>query len=147
MPTESAFRLSTYLTLATACACLGYAEAPFLPEVGFFAAAAVVALAVIYRLETRVQLLSLPDANKLGAGLALAWAGWTAYRILREAKLNELHAMGWQLLLVLLFGPLLMALMPAKLARREKHAGDYWGLQAAGLAVVGLSGAMAEDAP
>jgi transglutaminase-like putative cysteine protease len=38
-----------------------------------------------------------------------------------------------------------MTLMPAKLARREKHAGDYWGLHAAGLASASLAGALAED--
>jgi transglutaminase-like putative cysteine protease len=144
VPTESAFRLSTYLTLATACACLGYAES-FLPEVRLFAVAAIVALAVIYRLETRVGLLSITDANKLGAALMLTWGGWAAYRIVREIYESEFPWMGWQLLMVALFGPLLMFLMPAKLARRQKHVGDYWSLQAMGLAVVALSGAMAED--
>jgi transglutaminase-like putative cysteine protease len=53
--------------------------------------------------------------------------------------------MGWQLLMVCLFGPLLMFLMPAKMARRQKHVGDYWSLQAIGLAVVALAGAMAAE--
>ncbi len=75
MPTTTPFRLSTYLTLALACASLGYAEAELFPEVGVFAALVVVALAVIYRLEGRVGLLSIPDANKLGAGIALCGAG------------------------------------------------------------------------
>jgi transglutaminase-like putative cysteine protease len=144
MPTESAFRLSTYLTMATACACLGYAES-FLPEVRVFAVAAILAMAVIYRLETRVGLLSIPDANKLGAGLALAWGGWAAYRIMREIAQGEYPWMGWQLLMVALFGPLMMFLMPAKLARRQKHVGDYWTIQVMGLAVVALAGAMAGD--
>jgi hypothetical protein len=34
--------------------------------------------------------------------------------------------------------------MPAKLARREKHVGDYWGLHGAGLTAAALSGALAE---
>lgn len=147
MPTEAAFRLSTYLTLATACACLGYAES-FLPEVQLFAAAAVATLGVLYYLETRVPLLTIPAANRLGAVLALAWGGWAAYRILRELREAEFPWMGWQLMMVALFGPLLMFLMPAKLARRQKHVGDYWSLQAMALAVVALAGAMAaEEAP
>lgn len=144
MPTEAAFRLSTYLTLAVACVSLGYAEA-FLPEVRVIATASVVGLAVIYRLETRVKLLSIADANKLGAVLALAWVGWAAYRIVGEIRNPEFPWMGWQLMMVALFGPLLMFLMPAKLARRQKHVGDYWSLQGMGLAVTALSGAMVED--
>lgn len=145
MPTTNVFRLATYLTLAAACACLGYAEAGLFPEVGFFAVAVIVCLAVIYHLETRIELLSIPAANKLGVVIAVASAGWVTYRIVREVRQHEYAQMGWQLLLVALFGPVLMMLMPAKLLRREKHVGDYWGLHAAGLAAVGLAGAIAED--
>ena len=37
MPTEGSFRLSLYLTLAIACAAIGYAEASFLIEAPFVA--------------------------------------------------------------------------------------------------------------
>jgi transglutaminase-like putative cysteine protease len=146
MPTDAAFRLSLYLTLALSCACLGYAEHDLFPGVPFIAGAAVVALGVLYRLETRVQLLSLPDANRLGLVLGLGYFAWAAYRLVRVLRSPEMGDAGMQLVVVALFGPLLMLLMPAKLARREKHAGDYWGLYGAALVATALAGAMAEDA-
>ena len=146
MPTAASFRLSTYLTLALACACLGYAEFSILPEAGFFAIAAIVALAVIYRLETRVTLLSIPDANKLGAGILLMSLLWAGYRVVREARLHEYAAVGQQYLFVVLAGPILMTAIPAKLLRAEKHVGDYWTFHVIGLFTVILAGAMAEDA-
>jgi hypothetical protein len=140
------FRLSLYLALAASCACLGYAEYAVFPEVGVFAAVAVAALAVIYRLETRVQLLAIPDANKLAAGIALIILMWAVYRIAGEIRGESSHSAGaWQIIIVALFGPVLMAAIPAKLLRREKHAGDYWELHAAALACAGLAAAMAED--
>ncbi|MFO0822491.1 MAG: hypothetical protein U0792_05120 [Gemmataceae bacterium] len=60
MPTNSSFRLSLYLTLGLACVCVGYAEHALFPEVPFIAAAVIGALALLYRLESRVQLLSIP---------------------------------------------------------------------------------------
>jgi protein-glutamine gamma-glutamyltransferase len=142
MPTDFTFRLSTYLTLALSCVCLGYAEHDLLPEVPFIAAAVIVALIVLFRLEGRVELLSIPDANRLGLVVGLVNFVWLIFRMVRA--LNRDEEFEWQLLLVALFGPLLMCLMPAKLARREKHVGDYWGLHGAGLAAVALSAAMAE---
>ena len=145
MPTDFVFRLSTYLTLALACACVGYAERAFLPEVPFIAALVIVALVVLFRLETRVQLLSIPDANRLGLVVGLVYFGWAVLRIVREINNPTLPNLEWQLMLVALFGPLLMTAMPAKLARREKHVGDFWWLHGAALAAAGLSGAIAED--
>jgi hypothetical protein len=40
-----------------------------LPEVGVFAIIVILALAVIYRLEPRLKLLSLSEANRFGAGI------------------------------------------------------------------------------
>ncbi len=145
MPTEFTFRLSTYLTLGLACVCVGYAEADIFPEVPFIAAAVIVALAVLFRLESRVELLSIPAANRLGLTIALANIAWVTFRVVREAKTEETTYLNWQVLMVALLGPLLMTLVPAKLARREKHVGDYWGLHAAGLAAVALSGAISEN--
>jgi transglutaminase-like putative cysteine protease len=51
----------------------------------------------------------------------------------------------WPVLGLALIGPLAMTVMPAKLARREKHAGDYWWLHGLGLAAASLAAAMAED--
>ena len=142
MPTDTTFRLSTYLALAAACAALGCAESEYLPEVGAFAAVVVVGLGVIYRLETRVELLSIPAANTLGGTIAFAGAAWAGFRVIRELQTNEHADLGWPQFLVALMSPVLMAGVSVKLLRRAKHAGDYWYLHAAGLAAVALAGAM-----
>lgn len=147
MPLDPLFRLSTYLTLALACAALGYAEYPLFPEAGAFAAVVIVALMVIYRLETRVQLLSLADANMLGGGILLVSAVWAGYRVVREYRTGENSMLDWPQFIVALAGPVLMAATAGKLLRREKHAGDYWYLHVAALGAVVLAGAMAEDIP
>lgn len=144
MTTASAFRLSTYLTVALACGGLGYAEADLFPEVGFFATAVVAALAVIYRVETRVQLLSTRGANQLMTRVVLAGVLWATYRVVREVRTDEFREYGWPLFIVTLIAPVLMAAIAAKFLRREKHAGDYWYLHAAALGGVVLTAAMAE---
>ena len=100
---------------------------------------------VIYRVEDRVALLSIPDANKLGTGISLISLLWATYRILREVRVKEFSTMGTQYLIVALIGPFLMTLIPAKLLRRDKHVGDYWYFQLIALAAVVLAGAMAND--
>ncbi len=146
MRQTTAFRVSTYLTMSIACAALGYAESEMLPEVGVFSIVVLVALATIYRLETRVQLLSMSEANRLGAGIGLVAILWAGFRIVREWKVGEFSALGWPAFIVSLIAPVLMATVCAKLLRREKHAGDYWFIHAAGLATIVLAGAMAEQA-
>ncbi len=145
MPTEATFRFSTYLTLALACVTLGYAQASMLPEVAVFAALAVVALGALYFVETRVALLTIPAANRLGAVVGSAFVLWVAYRIKREVDTNEFSGMGWNMLLVAMCGPFVMMLLAAKVARGEKHAGDYWTLHGLALAGVGLAAAFAEE--
>jgi protein-glutamine gamma-glutamyltransferase len=145
MPTDTAFRVSTYLTLALSCLCIGYAESDVLPEVGFVAAAAIIALVVLFSLETRIELLSIDAANRLGLIIGLANFVWGAARLMWEREHHEFQNMPWQLMFAAMFGLLLMTLMLAKLARREKHAGDYWALHGMGLVGVILAGAIAED--
>jgi hypothetical protein len=145
MPTETMFRFSTYLSLALACASVGYAEAPVLPEVIVIAAAVIISLIVLFQLETRVELLSIPAANRLGLGLGVANLIWMAARVTWELRSHELSGLPWQLLLAAMFGPLLLSAMPAKLLRREKSASDYWTLHAMGLIAVCLAGAIADD--
>ena len=130
MPTDFVFRLSTYLTLALSCACVGYSERAFLPEVPFIAAAVIVTLVVLFRLETRVPLLSIPDANRLGLVVGLVYFGWAVLRVVREFKNPTLPNLEWQLLIVALFGPLLMTVMPAKLRGAREARGDFWWLTA-----------------
>jgi len=145
MPSDTAFRLSLYLTLSLACVCVGYAEFDMFPEVPFISAAAVLTLVALYRLESRVQMLSIPEANRMGLIVGLMYLAWAVFRIVHVIQRPEMGNANLQLILVALFGPLLVALMPAKLARREQHVGDYWALQVMGLVAVCLSAAMTED--
>jgi hypothetical protein len=144
MPTDFTFRLSLYLTLGLSCVCMGYAEHDLLPEVPYIAGAVIIALLALFWLETRVQLLTIPDANRVGLIIGLIGFGWLGLRLSRGFTTSEAETHEWQLLGIAVFGPLLMSLMPAKLARREKHVGDYWGLHGAGLTAAALSGALAE---
>ncbi len=146
MSIPSSFRLSTFLTLAFAVGSLGYAETSLFPEVGVFAGVVLLCLAAIYWYDERAERVTLADANKLGAGIALVSTGWVAYRLLREIRLGEFSDMGWQALGMALFGVVLMLLIPAKLLRSEKHSGDWWTMHAMGLASVALAAAMASDA-
>jgi transglutaminase-like putative cysteine protease len=145
MPGESAFRLSVYLTLAGASASLGYAEAALLPVGTVIAGLVLVALAALYWTEDRLPLLSIPAANRLGLGIGAVAVLWLVYRVSQPDDAPWMERVSPEQLLPAL-GPVLLVLMPAKLLRKEKHTGDYWGLYAAGLAAVALAGAMAEDA-
>jgi len=140
------FRFSTYFTLGVACLGLGYAESAMLPEAGAFAVVIAIAMAVIFRVEARVPLLSIPAANRLGAWIGFIALIWAGFRVFRELKRGEFQALGWTVFLVALTGPLLMALVCAKLLRREKHAGDYWVMHGMALAAIILAGVMAEQA-
>ena len=145
MPTDASFRFSTYLTLALACVVLGYAEYELLPEVAVFAALAVAALGGLYFLESRVAFLSIPAANRLGMAVGLFYLMWAAYRIKRELDAPEFMNTGWHMFVVAMCGPLVMLLIVAKVARGDKHAGDYWALHGIALAGVGLAAALAEQ--
>jgi transglutaminase-like putative cysteine protease len=145
MPTDANFRFSTYLTLALCCVALGYAEYAIVPEAAAFAALAVVALGVLYFLESRVTFLSVPAANRLGGAMALVYLIWAAYRVKHELSAPEFSNMGWQTFIVALCGPLVMVAIVGKVARGDKHAGDYWTLHGVALAGLGLAAAFAEE--
>ena len=113
MPTDAAFRLSVYLTLAFACAAVGYAESPLLFEAPIVAGAVIIALAVLYRLETRVNLLTIPAANRLGLLLGLGNLVWMLFRMLRELNNPQMINTDWAILGLALLGRF-MTLMPAK---------------------------------
>jgi transglutaminase-like putative cysteine protease len=145
MPTDATFRFSTLLALSLSCVAVAYAEYQILPEVAIFAALAILGLGVLYFLESRVRLLSIPAANRLGAAIALAYVAWCAYRVQRELATQEFKNMGWQMLVVALCGPLLMVTIVAKVARSDKHAGDYWWLHGIALTGIAVSSAFAEE--
>jgi len=144
MPTDPAFRLSLYLTLALACASLGYSESTLFPIVGVLAGVAVIAFAVVYRLETRVPLLTIAAANKVGGAIAVVALIWAGTQIGQELWVGEYTHISWPAFLVVLCAPILMAAIPVKLLRQEKATGDYWFLYAASLGAVALSVAITE---
>ncbi|HUR52960.1 MAG TPA: transglutaminaseTgpA domain-containing protein, partial [Gemmataceae bacterium] len=144
MPTNS-FRLSTYLTLAASCACLGYAEAPLSPVAGVVAGVVVVLIVALFFAEERLPLLSIPAANRVGLVIALASVVWMLFQTSQPPGLSLIERIAPTKLLPAV-GPILLVLMPAKLLRREKHVGDYWTLHGCALAAVSLAAAMGEDA-
>lgn len=141
MRLEALFRLSTYVTLGMACLCLGYAEAPFLPWVGFFGAAVGVVLLVAFLLEGRWS-LSLRAANFLGFIIALASVAWVAYHVLYTAA--DLTELSRPAAVLPYLGPVLMVLLAAKLFR-PKQIDDFWLLHSLGLLEVGLACVLASD--
>lgn len=141
MPTDFAFRLSTYLTLGLACVCLGYAEWELLTEVTVFTGVVCVLLAVAFRSGFE---LSLSQANRLGLAIFLLIGLWIGWQFVRPSG-GLIYSLPWPASLLPYLGPLLMVLMPAKLLR-PKHVGDWWALQGVGLVTVALASALVDDA-
>ena len=145
MTDRSPFRVSAFLTFAAAAACLGYAEAVLFPEIAVLAGLVVVGLAFIYRLESRAEQLSVRAANVVGLGITVVYVGWAAFRVLREARVNEYAGLGWRLLMLPLFGPILLLVVPAKLLRADKTARDWWTIYSIALTEVALAGTIADE--
>ncbi len=143
MPTDFWFRLSTYLSLALSCAALGYAEWQFLPEVTAFSGLIVVLLVVSFALDRRFE-LSLAKANALGLGIGVAAVVWMVVSL--TSPRPALAGIDWPTNMLPLIGPVLMALIPAKLFR-PKHVGDWWAMHGVAVAGVALASSMTEDAP
>jgi hypothetical protein len=141
-PIAKRFYRSMYVTLGLACACLGYAELEFLPEMSVVAVVAGASLVVAYQVEGRWS-LSLRAANVLGGVIGVIAIIWIAYQFSRAdgMLMEQLPSPTWVLPYL---GPLLMILIPAKLFR-PKHNGDFWGLQAIGLIAVALGCALSGD--
>lgn len=143
MPTDFWFRFSTYLSLALSCLCLGYAEWQFLPEVTGFTALTVVLLGVSFFLDRRFE-LSLAKANALGLGIGMVAVVWVVFSLARPRP--ALAEIDFPTNLLPLIGPVLMALIPAKLFR-PKHVGDWWAMHGVAVAAVALASSMTDDAP
>ncbi len=143
MPTDFWFRLSTYLSLALSCAALGYAEWQFLPEVAAFAGLIVVLLVVSFVLDRRFE-LSLAKANALGLGIGVAAFLWMVVSL--KWPRSTLADIDFPTSMLPLIGPVLMALIPAKLFR-PKHVGDWWAMHGVAVAGVALAASMTDDAP
>jgi transglutaminase-like putative cysteine protease len=143
MRLDLAFRLSTYLTLALAAVCLGYAEEGFLPGIGVFVAVFGVLLALTFFLERRWALRPLA-ANLLGLLIFAGTGLWIALSLLRPSGESLRESVSWPTALLPYVGPLLMILVLAKLMR-PKHSGDYWALQGMAVLQVALACALAND--
>ncbi|MCU0705166.1 MAG: transglutaminaseTgpA domain-containing protein [Fimbriiglobus sp.] len=144
MPTDFWFRFSTYLSLALACVCLGYAEWQFLPEVTAFTGVVVLLLVVSFFLDRRFE-LGLGKANALGLGIGVAAFTWMAYHLSNPPKDGPLAQIDWPTNMLPLLGPVLMTLVPAKLFR-PKHVGDWWAMHGVAVAGVALASSMSDDA-
>src|SRR5262249_20172179 len=77
MAVTTRFNRSLYVTLGLACACLGYAELIFLPEMSVYTAIVGLLLAVAYAMEGRWA-LTIRAANILGGVIAVGAVGWIA---------------------------------------------------------------------
>lgn len=142
MPTDFAFRLSTYLTLFLSCAALGYAEWDLLPEAAVFAFVVAGLLGVAFYQEGRLE-MSLSAANRLGMVIGIIAVVWIAFQIVRPSG-GLIYSLPWPASMLPYIGPLVMILMPAKLFR-PKHIGDWWTMHGVGLAAVALGCALADD--
>jgi transglutaminase-like putative cysteine protease len=139
---ESGFRLSSYLTLALATLCLGYAETVFLPGIAIFVLPMLVLLAVAFFAEGR-WCLPIWASNLLGLGIAAASGGWITFRILRPGA-SPTEGIPFPVMLLPYLGPFLTILLVAKLFR-PKRAADLWVLQGMGLLQVALGCVLAND--
>jgi protein-glutamine gamma-glutamyltransferase len=143
MPTDFAFRFSTYLTLFLATLCIGYAEWDYLPEVSIFTGIVTLLLGVAFWGDHRGRQLSLLQANILGGVIFLLALFWASYHYRRNESL--MNTLPWPAGGLPYLAALMMLLVPAKLFR-PKHVGDWWALQGLGLSLVAVACAMTDDA-
>lgn len=142
MPTDFAFRFATYLTLALACTCAGYAEWDYLREVSFFTIFITALMAIAFVCDRRGYTVSLKIANLVGGGIFLLTALWFGVHYRNPDSL--MNTLPWPAGGLPYLVGLLMVLVPAKLIR-PKHVGDWWALQGLGLSMVAVGGAMTDD--
>ena len=141
MPSDFLFRLSTFIMLTLACLGLGYAEWDLLPEVTVVGVIVVGLLLVQFWKGEQFE-LSLWAANRVGLGMFFVIVGWMAYQFLNRNSL--IYTLPWPASLLPYLGPIVMALMAAKMFR-PKHVGDWWAFQGMGLAAIALGCALAND--
>jgi TgpA N-terminal domain/Transglutaminase-like superfamily/Domain of unknown function (DUF4129) len=144
MRLDTTFRLSFYVTLGLACACLAQAEAFFMEWLAWACvplAAAVFALA--WRNEGR-WVIQETTSNYLGILILFATGAWFLVQLPRSE--DELIAGGVPYPAGVLphLGVLLLMLLGVKLFR-PKLMPDFWVIQTIGLMVVTLSCVLAGD--
>jgi hypothetical protein len=136
MRVDLAFRISNFLTLAVACACLGYAELAFLPALPYVLVPVAGLLVLAFFLEGR---WALPNwgANVFAVVVAAGMVAWLVYSCLNDEYF-------WSSKLLPQVGPLLLTLMVVKLFRPKRYQ-DYWLLQTIGFLQVTLACVLAKD--
>jgi hypothetical protein len=142
MSLDRAFRLSFYLTLALACACLGYAEYPLLPEIALLVWPMGLVLVAGFLLEGRWS-MSSGLANVVATGIAGVVALWTLYRLVNP-PIGAAEGAPLPVRLLPHLGFLLIVLMLALLFR-PKQLSNYWFLFGICFVAVALACALDSD--
>jgi hypothetical protein len=142
MRLDTAFRLSFYVTLALACACLVQADLYFLPLLAYATPLLVGAFVLAWRKEG-VWEINETAANYLGLLIALGGAGWVVFQLPRSED-ELLLTMAWPAGMLPFLGPLILVLLVIKLFRPKRLA-DFWVLQTIGLMTVTLGCVLAGE--
>jgi transglutaminase-like putative cysteine protease len=146
MRLERAWQLSTYLTLAMSCACLGQAELAFFRWFPFFLFPVGLLLLTAYRVEGRWTLpvwVSNVLAVVIGTG-AVAGVGVLYYLQRKGVSITEIPV-PWPTALVPPVGPLLLLLLLIKLFR-PKRLHDWQLLHTMAFLQVALACVLAGEA-
>lgn len=144
MRLDTAFRLSFYITLGLACACLAQAEAFFhvwFPFVCLPLAGTVFMLA--WRHEGR-WIIHETASNYLGIFITLATGGWILLQVPRSDADLLAGGVPWPAGLLPHLGLLLLVLLAVKLFR-PKMLADFWVIQTMGMMIVTLGCVLAGD--
>lgn len=141
MHLEARFRLSIYLTLLLASACLGFTEEAFLPGMLLFLIPVGMLIVLAYIVEGRWA-LSVFAAHVVGTLIAIGWGCWLAFHFVHPADFVK-NAPG-ATVIVPYIGPLLMVLMIAWLFR-QKETYDFWGLHIGACIEVTLACVLASE--
>jgi hypothetical protein len=137
MRLDWAFRISGYLTLALAGACLLLASGQLMPGIQMLALPLLLVLVILCLLEGRIA-LPIWAANILGFAIALGGAVWIGWRLFGRISQSGLSDLPLPSALLPFLGPLLIMLILVKLLR-PKQMLDHWVIQALGLVLVALS--------
>ncbi|HKI35906.1 MAG TPA: transglutaminaseTgpA domain-containing protein [Gemmataceae bacterium] len=145
MTLNLAARVTGYLTLALAVACLACADATFVPALPWLLPIILVVLVVGFVAEGRGWVLPAWVANVLGIGIVVAVTGGVVVYVLGKADVPG-DDRPLALLLLPYIGPFLLVLALVKLFR-PKTASDLWALQGLGLLMAGLGCVLADGGP
>jgi hypothetical protein len=137
MRLDTAFRLSFYVTLGVACACLGQAEAFFLRWFQFVCLPLAVMVFILAWRHEGQWVIHETAANYLGIFIGLATGGWMLAQLPRNEMDLVTGGVPWPAGLLPHLGPLLLVLLAVKLFRPKK-LNDFWVIQTIGLMIVTL---------